>query len=133
MICSSSSCCILLCLFLSPSRSGAQPFAFKWSFRATLFSHLSMFGSFSVKSQHHINYLEVFAEEIRDPSTVKDEHSRAMLGKQPGKSSGQSVPDQTFNFKFRLIASFLLVLQARGRAKERIGEKHDMRYLCFRP
>ncbi|KAM1677094.1 hypothetical protein FF1_037300 [Malus domestica] len=49
MICFSSSCCILLC-FLSPSRSGAQPFAFKWSFRASLFGYSSMLGSFSVKS-----------------------------------------------------------------------------------
>ncbi|KAM3000568.1 hypothetical protein FF2_036960 [Malus domestica] len=50
MICSSSSCCIHLCLFLLPSRSGAQPFAFKWSFRASLFGYSSMLGSFSIKS-----------------------------------------------------------------------------------
>ncbi|KAM1152911.1 hypothetical protein ACFX19_036071 [Malus domestica] len=40
-----------------------------------------------------------------------DEHSRALPGKQPGKGSGQSIPDQKFDFKFRLIAFFLLVLQ----------------------
>ncbi|KAM1457300.1 hypothetical protein ACFX13_035351 [Malus domestica] len=133
MICSSSSCCILLCLFLSPSRSGAQPFAFQWSFGASLLNDSSMLGSFSVTSQHHINGPEVFAEEIRDLSIVEDEHSRAALGKQPGKGSRQLVLDRTFNFRFRLIASFLLVLQARARAKEMIGEKHDMRYLFFRP
>ncbi|KAM1382175.1 hypothetical protein TB2_033968 [Malus domestica] len=45
-------------------------------------------------------------------TTVEDEYLRAMLGKQPGKGSGQSVPDRKFDFKFRLIAFFLLVLQS---------------------
>ncbi|KAM2154200.1 hypothetical protein ACFX1Q_046051 [Malus domestica] len=40
-----------------------------------------------------------------------DEYSRAMQGKQPGKGSRQSVPYQKFDFRFRLIAFFLLVLQ----------------------
>ncbi|KAB2597326.1 hypothetical protein D8674_000246 [Pyrus ussuriensis x Pyrus communis] len=44
-------------------------------------------------------------------TTVKDEYSRAMLGKRPGKGSGQSVLDRKFDFRFRLIAFFLLVLQ----------------------
>ncbi|KAB2626303.1 hypothetical protein D8674_017963 [Pyrus ussuriensis x Pyrus communis] len=34
-----------------------------------------------------------------------------MLGKQPGKGSGQSVLNQKFDFRFQLIAFFLLVLQ----------------------
>ncbi|KAB2612767.1 S ribonuclease [Pyrus ussuriensis x Pyrus communis] len=50
-----------------------------------------MLGSFSVKSRHHVTCPEVFAEGIRDSPTVEDEHSRATLGKQPGKGSGQSV------------------------------------------
>ncbi|KAM1861741.1 hypothetical protein ACFX13_013783 [Malus domestica] len=63
-----------------------------------------MLGSFNVKSQHHINCPEIFAEEVRDPSTVGDVHSRAVLGKQLCKGSGQSVPDRKFNFRFRLIS-----------------------------
>ncbi|KAM1952063.1 hypothetical protein ACFX15_006599 [Malus domestica] len=90
-----------------------------------------MLGSFSVNSQHHINCPEVFAEKVRDPWTVGDEHSRAVLGKQPGKGFKQSVLDRKFNFRFRLIAFFLLVLKAKARANERIGEKHDIRYLCL--
>ncbi|KAM2246414.1 hypothetical protein ACFXTI_007234 [Malus domestica] len=70
-----------------------------------------MLGSFSVQSQHHINCSEVFVEETQDLLTVEDDHSRVMLGKQPCKSSGQSVPDQKFDFRFRLIAFFLFVLQ----------------------
>ncbi|KAM1089168.1 hypothetical protein ACFX19_017184 [Malus domestica] len=35
-----------------------------------------------------------------------------MLGEQPGKGSGQSVPDQKFDFMFQLIVFFLLVLQS---------------------
>ncbi|KAM2927823.1 hypothetical protein COP2_035136 [Malus domestica] len=32
-------------------------------------------------------------------TTVKDEYSRAMLGEQLGKGSGQSVPDRKFDFR----------------------------------
>ncbi|KAM1554611.1 hypothetical protein ACFX1Z_007335 [Malus domestica] len=63
-----------------------------------------------------------------------------MLGKQPCKDSGQSVPDWKFDFRFRLIAFFLLVLQVRARAKEKTGKNmiwdtlafnpDDMRYSC---
>ncbi|KAB2635073.1 hypothetical protein D8674_025607 [Pyrus ussuriensis x Pyrus communis] len=44
-------------------------------------------------------------------TTVDDEYSKAMLGKQLGKGSEQSVLDQKFDFRFRLIAFFLIVLQ----------------------
>ncbi|KAM2686106.1 hypothetical protein EV2_009039 [Malus domestica] len=90
-----------------------------------------MLSSFSVNSQYHINCPEVFAKEIRDLLKVENEHSRAMLGEQPGKGFGQSVPDWKFDFKFRLIVFFLLVLQVKARAKEKAGKKHDIRYLCF--
>ncbi|KAM2852383.1 hypothetical protein PS2_028382 [Malus domestica] len=56
---------------------------------------------------------------------------RAMLGKQSGKGSRQSVPDWKFNLKFRSIALFLLALQVRTRKKKRTERKHDMRYSCF--
>ncbi|KAB2631577.1 GRIP domain-containing protein RUD3-like [Pyrus ussuriensis x Pyrus communis] len=45
-------------------------------------------------------------------TTVEDEYSRAMLGKRPGKGSGQSVLDQKFDFRFLLIAFFLIVCLA---------------------
>ncbi|KAB2595285.1 hypothetical protein D8674_030735 [Pyrus ussuriensis x Pyrus communis] len=44
-------------------------------------------------------------------TTIEDEYSRAMLGKRPGKGSGHSVLDRKFDFRFLLIAFFLLVLQ----------------------
>ncbi|KAB2606079.1 GRIP domain-containing protein RUD3-like [Pyrus ussuriensis x Pyrus communis] len=37
-----------------------------------------------------------------------------MLGKQPGKCSGQSVIDRKFDFRFRLIAFFLLMSESRS-------------------
>ncbi|KAM1250841.1 hypothetical protein ACFX1X_033752 [Malus domestica] len=58
-----------------------------------------MLGSFSVQSQYRINCSEVFVDEIRDMTIVEDEYSRAMLGKQPGKGSGQSVPNRKFDFR----------------------------------
>ncbi|KAM1051874.1 hypothetical protein ACFX19_033944 [Malus domestica] len=58
-----------------------------------------MLGSFSVQSQYRINCSEVFFDEIRDMTIVEDEYSRAMLGKQPGKGSGQSVPNRKFDFR----------------------------------
>ncbi|KAM1320929.1 hypothetical protein TB2_013665 [Malus domestica] len=45
-------------------------------------------------------------------TAVEDEYSRAMLSKQPGKGSRQSVPNWRFDFRFRLTALFLLVLQS---------------------
>ena len=133
VICYRSPCCILLYLFLLHGRSGVQPFAFKWSFRASLLNESSMLGTFSIKSQHHINCYEVFVEETRDLLTVEDEHSRAGLGKQPSKGSRQLIPDRKFDFRFRLIAFFLLVFQVRARVKQKTGKKHAMRYLCFQP
>ncbi|XP_068307393.1 uncharacterized protein [Pyrus communis] len=50
-----------------------------------------MLGSFSVKSQHHINCFEVFAEEIRDLTTVEDEYLRAMQGKGKGKGNDREI------------------------------------------
>ncbi|KAM1493812.1 hypothetical protein ACFX10_025541 [Malus domestica] len=55
-----------------------------------------------------------------------------MLSKQSGKGSRQSVPDWEFDFKFRLIALFHLVLQVRTRTKTRTWRKQDMSYSCFR-
>ncbi|KAM1155249.1 hypothetical protein EV1_025927 [Malus domestica] len=66
-------------------------------------------------------------------TAVEDEYSRAMLSKQPGKGSRQSVPNWRFDFRFRLTALFLLVLQVWTRTKTKTGRKHDMRYSCFRP
>ncbi|KAM2107754.1 hypothetical protein ACFX1Q_024692 [Malus domestica] len=50
-------------------------------------------------------------KEFATLTTVDDAYSRAMLGKQPCKDYGQSVPDRKFDFRFRLIAFFLFVLQ----------------------
>ncbi|KAM1216253.1 hypothetical protein ACFX2J_012560 [Malus domestica] len=58
--------------------------------------------------------------------------SRAMLGKQSGKGSRQSVPDRKIDTKYWLIAFFLLVPQVRTRTKKRKGRKQDMKYSCFR-
>ncbi|KAM1612217.1 hypothetical protein ACFX1Z_000912 [Malus domestica] len=54
-----------------------------------------------------------------------------MLSKQSGKGSRQSIPDWKFDFKFRLITLFLIVLQVITRTKKRTRRKHDMRYSCF--
>ncbi|KAM1728187.1 hypothetical protein ACFX12_018722 [Malus domestica] len=56
-----------------------------------------------------------------------------MLGEQPGKGSGQSVPDWKFDFRFRLIAFFLLVLQIRAKAKEKTGKSMIFDTLAFNP
>ncbi|KAM2749316.1 hypothetical protein EV2_028227 [Malus domestica] len=64
---------------------------------------------------------------------VEDEFSRAMLSKQPGKGLRQSIPDWRFDFRFRLTALFLFVLQVWTRTKTRTGRKYDMGYSCFRP
>ncbi|KAM1068419.1 hypothetical protein ACFX2A_000392 [Malus domestica] len=57
--------------------------------------------------------------------------SRAVLGKQSGKGSRQSVPDQKIDTKYWLITFFLLVPQVRTRTKKKTGRKHDMKYSCF--
>ncbi|KAM1365081.1 hypothetical protein ACFX2F_043547 [Malus domestica] len=49
-------------------------------------------------------------KEFATLTIVEDKYSRAMLGEQPSKSFGQSVLDRKFDFRFRLIAFFLLVL-----------------------
>ncbi|KAB2605850.1 hypothetical protein D8674_005567 [Pyrus ussuriensis x Pyrus communis] len=59
---------------------------------------------------HDEDYGYVFPEEFMTLTAVEDEYSRAMLGKQPCKGSGQLIPDRKFDFRFRLIASFLLNL-----------------------
>ena len=82
-----------------------------------------MLGIFSVKSRHFVACPEVCAEGIQDSPIVEDEHSRATLGKQPGKGSGQSVPDQKFDFGFRLIAFFLLILAGENKGKGKDREK----------
>ncbi|KAM2695682.1 hypothetical protein EV1_040154 [Malus domestica] len=58
--------------------------------------------------------------------------SRAVLGKQSGKGSRQSVPDRKIDTKCWLIAFFILVPQVRTRTKKMTGRKHDMKYSCFR-
>ncbi|KAM1992235.1 hypothetical protein ACFX16_008708 [Malus domestica] len=50
--------------------------------------------------------------EFMTLTAVEDEFSRAMLSKQPGKGLRQSVPDWRFDFRFRLTALFLFVLQS---------------------
>ncbi|KAM1374830.1 hypothetical protein ACFX2I_025337 [Malus domestica] len=66
-------------------------------------------------------------------SAVKDEYSRAMLGKQSGRGSRQSVPDQKIDTKCWLIALFLLISQVKTKTRKMTGRKHDMRYFCFQP
>ncbi|KAM1794356.1 hypothetical protein ACFX11_034839 [Malus domestica] len=62
-------------------------------------------------------------EEAQDD---EDEYSRARLGKQSGRGSKQSVPDQK-------IAFLLLVLQVRTKTRKMTRRMHDMRYSCFLP
>ncbi|KAM2268724.1 hypothetical protein ACFX1S_046807 [Malus domestica] len=50
-----------------------------------------------------------------------DDHLRTMPGKQLGKGSRQSVPDRKFDFRFRLIALFLLVLQGYSRRGRKLS------------
>ncbi|XP_068315024.1 uncharacterized protein, partial [Pyrus communis] len=71
--------------FFYIARGGAQPFAFKWSFRASFLSNSSMLGSFSVKSRHSVTCPGVCAEGIRDSPTIIDEYSRAKLGALKGR------------------------------------------------
>ncbi|KAM0988660.1 hypothetical protein FF1_012674 [Malus domestica] len=58
--------------------------------------------------------------------------SRAMLGKQLGKGSRQSIPDRKIDTKYWLIAFFLLVPHVSTMTKKRTERKHDMKYSCFR-
>ena len=90
-----------------------------------------MLGRFNIKSQHHIKCSEVFVEETWELLTVEDEHSRARLGKQPGKGSGQSVPDRKFDFRFRLIAFFspCLAGKSKGKGKDREKACHEISLL----
>ena len=56
---------------------------------------------------------------------------KEVTDKVSNQSSKQSVPDQNFDFEFRLIVLILPILEAARRIKKRKMRRDDMRYFCF--
>ncbi|TQD76493.1 hypothetical protein C1H46_037984 [Malus baccata] len=61
------------------------------------------------------------------PTTVEDDYSRAILGKQSGKVPGSLFLTWSLSGGSDILLSLSLSLQVRTRTKERTGRLHDMR------
>ncbi|KAM2088134.1 hypothetical protein ACFX1T_032243 [Malus domestica] len=86
--------------------------------------HLKLtFSDLVKRDTNHVVGVPQVAELEDLPKEVTDKVSN--------QSSKQSVPDQKFDFKFRLIVLILPILQAARRIKRRKRRKYDMRYFCF--